>query len=112
MSKTLRLPPPPAKRQRLAAGFGAAAATAPAAATGVPAAAPPPAVAAPHSNRGHSTDADDDLAVEADVELALPNDTLAALHLLRSRFPAEVRFGGAGAAWAWRTVQREVFSSP
>ncbi len=30
--------------------------------------------------------------MEADVDLALPNDTLAALHLLRSRFPAEVRY--------------------
>lgn len=90
MSKTLRLPPPPAKRQRLAAGPGAPAA-APLAAAATARAPPPPAAAHALNGSRHEADADDDLAVEADVDLALPNDTLAALHLLRSRFPAEVR---------------------
>ncbi|KAI7843185.1 hypothetical protein COHA_003168 [Chlorella ohadii] len=98
MSKTLRLPPPPAKRQRLGAGTSSSAApsnaaVAPLAAAAATATGPPEyAAAALPSNGSHETDAhDSDLAAEADVDLALPNDTLAALHLLRSRFPAEAK---------------------
>ncbi|PRW33736.1 serine threonine- kinase 19 isoform X1 [Chlorella sorokiniana] len=94
MSKTLRLPPPPAKRQRLAGGVGAPAGGAPAAAAAAAAAAgpaPPRPRAALHNSGLHDTYAFDELAVEADVDLVLPNDTLAALHLLRGRFPAEAK---------------------
>lgn len=74
----LRLPAPPTKRQRIAPSVPEPAAA--------PPACEPPAVTVEQHAEGEA---------EPEEPTTLPNDTLAALQLLRSRFPAEVRAGTA-----------------
>lgn len=114
----LRLPPPPAKRQKRPShtqpGIQAAAGDtqrdewpAPLPDAAVAAAAFPP-VTASCPTAPSSDGAESDVAEELGAPEALPNDTLASLHLLKSRFPAEViirRQGGRCAADVIRRLQ-------